>query len=66
MPTVATASCPLLRGYKLVMTTDPRRIVEDLEAKVVDEEGVMEAADDSPPAAAEDASSTTPGVEPTD
>ena len=52
MPIVATASCPLLRGYKLVMTTDPRRIVEDLEAKVVDEEGVMEAAEDSPPAAA--------------
>jgi len=52
VPTVATASCPLLLGYKVVMTTDPRRIVEDLEAKVVDEEGVMEAAEDSPPAAA--------------
>jgi hypothetical protein len=66
VPTVATASCPLLLGYKVVMTTDPRRIVEDLQAKVVDEEGVMETADDSPPASAEDASSTTPGVEPTD
>jgi hypothetical protein len=48
------------------MSTDPRRIVDDLEAKIVDEEGVVEAADASPTPAAEDASSKTPGVEPTD
>jgi hypothetical protein len=48
------------------MTTDPRRIVEDLEAEIVDEEGVMTAADELPTPPAEDASRATPGVEPTD
>ncbi len=48
------------------MTDDPRRIVDDLEAKIMDEEGVTEAAEDSPAAVAEDASPNTPGVEPTD
>lgn len=60
------ASCSLLRGYKEVMTTDPRRIVEDLEAEIVDEEGAMTAAGESPAPVAEDASPVTPGVEPTD
>lgn len=48
------------------MTTDPRRIVEDLEAEIVDEEGAMTAAGESPARSAEDASPVTPGVEPTD
>jgi len=48
------------------MTTDPRRIVEDLEAEILDEEGVAEAAHDLPDPAAEDANADTPGVEPTD
>ncbi len=48
------------------MTTDPRRVVEDLEAEIVDEEGAMTASDESPAPTAEDASPLTPGVEPTD
>ena len=44
------------------MTTDPRRIVEDLEAEIVDEEGAAEMAGEVPAAAAEDSSPETPGV----
>lgn len=47
------------------MTDDPRRIVDDLEAQIMDEEGVTEAAEDSPAAVAEDANSDVPGIEPT-
>ncbi len=51
-------------GYGRRMTDDPRRIVDDLEAKIMDEEGVTEAAEDSPAAVAEDANPEVPGMEP--
>lgn len=48
------------------MTSDPRRVVDDLEAKIIDEEGVIEATGDPSATVAEDTSPDTPGVEPTD
>ena len=54
------------RGTERRMAGDPRRVVEDLENKVSAEEAGLEAGDDLPTLAAEDASSVTPGVEPTD
>jgi len=59
-------STSLLLGYGRVMTCDPRRVVDDLEAKIIDEEGVIEAAGGPSAAVAEDTSPDTPGVEPTD
>lgn len=56
--------CALI-GYESHMTSDPRRIVDDLEAKVVDESAI-DAADEPSHPPAEDASPGTPGVEPTD
>lgn len=47
------------------MTSDPRRIVDDLEAKIVDEE-LSSAADDVADTGADDSNPATPGVEPTD
>jgi hypothetical protein len=52
--------------YNCGMSTDPRRIVDDLEADIVNEEGALNSAGDPPTPAAEDASAATPGVEPTD
>jgi hypothetical protein len=48
------------------MTTDPHRIVEDLEAEILDEEGAAELAGDVPAPVAEDVSPQTPGTEPSD
>ena len=65
--TVATdGSASPLPGYGRGMTDDPRRIVDDLEAKIMDEEGVSEAAEDSPAGVAEAANQDVPGMEPTD
>lgn len=61
---VDRSASPLL-GYGRRMTDDPRRIVDDLEAKIMDEEGVSEAAEDSPAGVAEDANPEVPGIEPT-
>lgn len=47
------------------MISDPRRVVDDLEAKVVEEEGDIAASDD-PPAPVPDGAIDTPGTEPTD
>jgi hypothetical protein len=48
------------------MITDPARIVDDLEAKVVDEQAVIDEAGPPEPAA-EDLNQDTPGApEPTD
>lgn len=48
------------------MTADPRRVVDDLEAKIVDESAALDLDDEPSQPSADDASPETPGVEPTD
>jgi hypothetical protein len=48
------------------MTTDPQRIVDDLEAKVVDEQAVLDKAGPPEPAAEDLHEGTPDAPEPTD